>query len=81
MGLCCVVARHAPTYGIGTLLPDMLSVESSGWDALMIGLRALLTLLIAAPAWRQGDQQPSFQVPGAPLPDGMPTLLPCRRSP
>ena len=62
MELCCMVARHAPMYGIGTLLPDMLLIEVSGWDALMIGLRALLTLLIAAPAWRQGDQQPSFEV-------------------
>ena len=62
MELCCVVARHAPMYGIGILLPDMLSIEVSGWDALMIGLRALLTMLIAAPAWSKGDQQPSFEV-------------------
>ncbi len=62
MELCCVVARHAPVYGIGTLLPDMLSTELFGWDALMIGLRALLTMLVAAPAWKHGDQQPSFQV-------------------
>ena len=62
MELCCVIARHAPVYGIGTLLPDMLSTELSGWDALMIGLRALLTMLVAAPAWRQGEQEPTFEV-------------------
>lgn len=61
MELCCVVARHAPAYGIGVLLPDMLSVELSGWDALMISLRALLTLLIAAPLWSQ-NQKPQFEV-------------------
>ena len=67
MELCCVVARHTPAYGIGVLLPDMLSIELSGWDALMIGLRALLTMLIAAPSWGQGNQQPTFQARSAPL--------------
>ena len=62
MELCCVAARHAPAYGIGVLLPDMLTIENSGWDALMIGLRALLTMLIAAPAWSRGNQQPHFEV-------------------
>lgn len=62
MELCCMVARLAPLYGIGTLLPDMLLIEVPCWDALMIGLRALLTLLIAVPAWGQGDQQPGFEV-------------------
>ena len=62
MELCCVAARHAPAYGIGVLLPDMLTIENSGWDALMIGLRALLTMLIAAPAWSRSNQQPHFEV-------------------
>ena len=62
MELCCVAARHAPAYGIGVLLPDMLTIENSGWDALMIGLRALLTMLVAAPAWSHGNQQPNFEV-------------------
>jgi hypothetical protein len=67
MELCCVAARHSPAYGIGVLLPDMLSIELSGWDALMIGLRALLTMLIAAPSWSKGNQQPTFQARSAPL--------------
>lgn len=67
MELCCVAARHSPAYGIGVLLPDMLSIELSGWDALMIGLRALLTMLIAAPSWSKGNQQPTFQACSAPL--------------
>ena len=62
MELCCVVTRHAPVHGIGTLLPEMLTIELSGWDALMIGLRALLTMLLAAPAWSRGGQQPTFEV-------------------
>ena len=62
MELCCVVIRHAPVHGIGTLLPEMLTIELSGWDALMIGLRALLTMLLAAPAWSRGGQQPTFEV-------------------
>ena len=61
MELCCVAVRHAPAYGIGVLLPEMLTIENSGWDALLIGLRALLTMLIAAPAWSRGDQQPAFE--------------------
>ncbi|CAL8468215.1 g7754 [Coccomyxa elongata] len=52
--ICCVVADAAPEFGIGVLITELLSVEASSWDALMIGLRALLCVLLAVPARKAG---------------------------
>jgi hypothetical protein len=52
--ICCVVADAAPEYGIGALIMDLLSVDASSWDALMIGLRALLCVLLAVPSRKAG---------------------------
>lgn len=52
--ICCVVADAAPEFGIGVLITELLSVEASSWDALMIGLRALLCVLLAVPNRKAG---------------------------
>lgn len=52
--ICCVVADAAPEFGIGVLITELLSAEASSWDALMIGLRALLCVLLAVPARKAG---------------------------
>ena len=47
--MCCAVAEAAPDYGLGVLITDLLAVDASGWDAIAVGLRALLTVLLGAP--------------------------------
>ncbi|EIE19264.1 hypothetical protein COCSUDRAFT_48883 [Coccomyxa subellipsoidea C-169] len=53
--ICCIVADAAPEFGIGVLIMDLLNVDASSWDALMIGLRALLCVLLAVPSRKAGQ--------------------------
>ena len=47
---CVTIAQQYPEYGLGSLLLELLAWDSaSGWDGVMIGLRALLVILLAAP--------------------------------
>jgi hypothetical protein len=44
------------------LIVDLLSAEAPNWDAVMIGLRALLCVLVAAPARKAGMPQAQPEV-------------------
>lgn len=61
--ICCVAAERAPECGIGTMIGDLLSADPSSWDAVMIGLRALLCVLLTAPARKAGNPQDQPEVP------------------
>ena len=55
--ICVTIAQQYPEYGLGTLLLELLAWDSaSGWDGVMIGLRSLLVILLAAPF--RGQKQP-----------------------
>ena len=57
--ICVTVAQRAPEYGLGTLVLDLLQLDAgSAWDGVMIGLRALLAILLAAPAQALGTLRP-----------------------
>ena len=48
--ICVTVAQQSPEFGLGSLVLDLLAFDfASGWDGVMIGLRALLVILLAAP--------------------------------
>lgn len=49
-----MIAESAPQFGIGVLIMDLLSVDVSSWDAIMIGLRALLCVLLAVRSRESG---------------------------
>lgn len=54
--ICVTVAQRAPEYGLGALVLDLLQVDAgSAWDGVMIGLRSLLAILLAAPAQALGN--------------------------
>lgn len=58
--MCCAVAERAPGYGLGVLITELLAADAGGgWDALMVGLRALLSVLLGAP--RRAAGLPSAQ--------------------
>ena len=55
--ICVTVAQRAPEYGLGALVLDLLQVDAgSAWDGVMIGLRSLLAILLAAPAQALGNR-------------------------
>ena len=58
-----MASERVPDCGISTMIVDLLSVDASSWDAAMIGLRALLCVLVTAPARKAGNphDQPEVQ--------------------
>ena len=56
--LCVTIANHgAPEYAIGSLTLELLQSEGSNWDATMIGLRALLSVVMTAPSRLAGGKK------------------------
>ena len=56
--LCVTIANHgAPEYAIGSLTLELLQSEGSNWDATMIGLRALLSVVMTAPLRLAGGKK------------------------
>lgn len=53
--ICIKISERAPEFGIGTLLPELLS-DTTNWDILLIGLRSLITILLNAPAHHKAAQ-------------------------
>ena len=66
--ICVTVAEQAPDFGIGMLVMDLLQAETAtNWDAAMIGLRALLSILLSAPDRVSPAGDAAVMVPGTPL--------------
>ena len=67
VAMCAGVAERAPEYGLGTLLPELLSAEAASWDATLIGLRALRAVLLAAPSCTASRFPSSLAAVGLPI--------------
>lgn len=73
--ICITVAERAPEFGFGNFLAELLQ-DAQNWEILLIGLRALISLLLAAPTRLQASHKPAadVEVPPSPL-----TYLPVQR--
>ncbi|KAK9829934.1 hypothetical protein WJX72_008722 [[Myrmecia] bisecta] len=47
--MCVVVSHRIPEFGITNLVLELMQLEAANWDGAMIGLRSLLSVLLAAP--------------------------------
>lgn len=59
--LCAIVAQHLPEYALTGMVLELLSVDLqawANWEAVMAGLMALLTILMAVPARLDGQLAP-----------------------
>eukprot|EP00891_Asterochloris_glomerata_P001080 jgi/Astpho2/1080/fgenesh1_pg.00017_%23_19_t len=76
--LCVTIANHgAPEYAIGSLTLELLQSEGSNWDATMIGLRALLSVVMTAPLRLAGGKKFDPAMVGVGLPDSWAAATDC----
>lgn len=60
--ICVTIAdRGAAEFAVGSLIVELISSDGN-WEAIMIGLKALLSIYMAAPARAAGKHGPHAQV-------------------
>ena len=66
--ICVTIAdRGAAEFAVGTLIVELISSDGN-WEAIMIGLKALLSIYMAAPARAAGRNFSDTEVSSAPSP-------------
>ena len=65
--ICVTIADHgAADFAVGSLIIELISSDGN-WEAIMIGLKALLSIFMTAPARAVGKQAPGNEVCAASL--------------
>ncbi len=60
--ICVTIADHgAADFAVGSLIIELISSDGN-WEAIMIGLKALLSIFMTAPARAAGKQASGNQV-------------------
>ncbi len=77
--ICVTIADHgAADFAVGSLIIELISSDGN-WEAIMIGLKALLSIFMTAPARAAGKQASGIEVCAACLSQGVYSRLTCDR--